>query len=115
MLEETGCDAVMIGRGALGNPWLFSRTVHLLKTGELLPIPDFEDRINMALRHLEMVREYKGEHRAVREMRKHVAWYLKGLRDSAKIREAVNKATTVQELIRTLEEYKILLEELDEA
>ncbi len=110
MMQETGCDGVMIGRGAMGNPWLLRRTVRLLQSGELLPAPDFHDRIGMAVRHLKMAVEFKGESRAIREMRKHIAWYLKGLRDSAKIREAVNKTVSVDSLIEILEEYKASLE-----
>lgn len=105
MINETGCDGIMIGRGAMGNPWLLKRTCELLKEGYASPKPDAFARINMALRHLKMVSRYKGDHRAVREMRKHIAWYMKGLRDSARVRESVNKAVTPEELIRILTEY----------
>lgn len=105
MMRQTGCDAVMIGRGGMGNPWLFRRTAEFLATGILLPGPTFEDKIQMAVRHLNMVLNFKGENRAVREMRKHIAWYLKGLRDSAKVRETVNKVNSAQELVRILEDY----------
>lgn len=106
MIRQTNCDAIMIGRGAMGNPWLFKRTATYLATGVLLREPDFKDKINMAVRHLNMVVLFKGENRAVREMRKHIAWYLKGLRDSAKVRETVNKVDSAVELIRILESYK---------
>lgn len=109
MMERTGCDGVMIGRGALGNPWLFGRTVHFLKTGEILPGPDSRGKIDMAARHLRMARECKSEDRAVREMRKHVAWYLKGLRESARVREQVNHAVTISDLLQILSDYKELL------
>ncbi|HWI54106.1 MAG TPA: tRNA dihydrouridine synthase DusB [Desulfobacteria bacterium] len=109
MIEETGCDGVMIGRGAMGNPWLLKRTGELLKDGITSPKPDAFDRIDMALRHLEMVSAYKGDHRAVREMRKHIAWYMKGLRDSARIRESVNKAVDSEELAGILAEYREVL------
>ncbi len=109
MMRQTGCDAVMIGRGALGNPWLFRQTVHLLETGEVLPRPDLHDRFKMIVRHLKMVASFKGENRAVREMRKHIAWYLKGLRDAARVRQAVNQARTVDGIIEILEEYKKFL------
>ncbi len=105
MIDETGCDGVMIGRGAMGNPWLLKRTVELLKHGSISPKPSAFDKINMALRHLKMVTAYKGDRRAVREMRKHIAWYMKGLRDSARIRESVNKAGTPEELVKMLTEY----------
>lgn len=97
MLEQTGCDGVMIGRGALGNPWLFRRTIHYLKTGELLPEPTLEERKDTSLRHLELMVAHKGEKVAVREMRKHLAWYLKGLPGAARARVLINKAGTVAE------------------
>jgi len=105
MLRETGCDGVMIGRGALGNPWLYSRAVHLVKTGELLPGPIYIEKIDMAVRHLKMAAGFKGDRRAVREMRKHITWYLKGLRDSAKTREFVNRAVNVEGLLSILDNY----------
>lgn len=109
MLTQTGCDGVMIGRGAMGNPWLLQRTVELLWNGTLPVEPDFLEKIETALRHLQMVEFYKGERRAVREMRKHIAWYLKGLKDSCKVREAVNKAVEVNQLVQILSEYRDFL------
>lgn len=111
MMEETGCDGVMIGRGAMGNPWLFSATVHYLETGELLPPPTAQEKIKMTIRHLTMVSKNKGERIAVREMRKHAAWYIKGLRDAARIREQINKAQTEAELTQILHEYLSFLNE----
>lgn len=105
MLEQTGCDAVMIGRGALGNPWLISRTAHYLATGELLPEPTAAMKIELALEHLRMVAGFKGEYRAVREMRKHIAWYIKGLRDAARIREQVNNTCTIAGIEQTLHDF----------
>jgi len=102
MMEQTGCDGVMIGRAALGNPWIFSRTIHFLRTGELLPGPSPEERIGMVLRHLSLLVEIKGEAVAVREMRKHAAWYARGLRGAAKAREKINKAASVEELQKIL-------------
>jgi len=106
MMRQTGCDAIMIGRGSMGNPWLFRRTVHFLETGQDLPQPAPEEKINMALRHLGMVVELKGEYTAVREMRKHISWYLKGLKDSSRIRQVVNETETLQGLIEVLQEYR---------
>lgn len=105
IIKQTGCDAVMIGRGGMGDPWLFSRTVCLFETGTTMAGPNHKDKIEMAIRHLKMVISLNGESRAVREMRKHIAWYLKGLRDSARLRETVNKVTSSAELVRLLEEY----------
>lgn len=109
MMDETGCDAVMIGRGAQGNPWLFKRTVHYLETGELLPGPDGSEKLRTAIRHFELLYEDKGERVAVREMRKHAAWYIKGLRDATNVREEINRATTRDEVIRILTEYLSIL------
>ncbi len=105
MLENTGCDAVMIGRGAQGNPWIFSRTIHYLSTGRLLPEPSAEERIEMALRHLKDMIEYKGEGVGVREMRKHIGWYLKGLRNAAEMRDRINKLEGYQEVCEALKNY----------
>jgi tRNA-dihydrouridine synthase B len=105
MMSQTGCDGIMIGRGAMGNPWLFLRTVHLLEIGSLVPGPGFLDKIEMARRHLKMVEAFKGEDKAVREMRKHISWYLKGLRDAAKVRELINKARTIKDIEKILERY----------
>lgn len=92
MIAESGCDAVMIGRGALGNPWLFSRTLSCLKTGEPSPEPGCGEKVEMALHHLELLVKFKGEAVAVREMRKHAAWYTRGLCGSARVREQINQA-----------------------
>ncbi len=102
MLQGTGCDGIMIGRAALGNPWVFSQAVHFLETGELLPGPTSEEKIVMALRHFDLLVEVKGERTAIWEMRKHAAWYVKGLRGAARLRERVNRAQTVDELKGTL-------------
>ena len=73
LLEHTGCDAIMVGRGAQGNPWIFKRILHYLKTGELLPEPTAQERVEKALRHSQMLIAYKGEYIGIREMRKHMA------------------------------------------
>lgn len=104
MLEETGCDGVMIARGAKGNPWIFSRTVHLIETGELLPPPTKDEVKAMIRRHAAMLTEYKGELTAMREMRSHVAWYTAGFPNSAALRNEVNQVTTMEELFRLLDE-----------
>lgn len=98
MMEQTGCDGVMIGRAALGNPWIFSKTVHFLKTGERGPEPTPAEKADTALRHLDLLVAIKGEMVAVREMRKHAAWYMKGLRGAARLRELVNKAKSKEEI-----------------
>lgn len=104
-LRTSGCAGLAIGRGAMGNPWIFGRTVHYLQTGELLPEPDVQDRIDTALRHLEMMIAYRGEYLAVREMRKHAAWYLKGLWGAAEARNRINQADTPGQMQGVLLEF----------
>lgn len=94
MMEYTGCDAIMIGRAAQGNPWIFKRTTHYLKTKELLPFPSTQEIIDMILRHTEMLVQYKGEKLAIKEMRKHIAWYTKGLDKATSLRRESNKLRT---------------------
>ena len=86
MMEETGCDGIMVARGAKGNPWIFRRINHYLDTGEILPGPSIEEIQAMILRHGHMLAAYKGEQTAMREMRGHVAWYTKGMPHSAALR-----------------------------
>lgn len=105
LLEYTGCDAIMVGRGAQGNPWIFKRILHYLHTGEILPEPTAEERVEKALRHAEMLIDYKGEYIGVREMRKHMAWYMKGLPGAAELRGKLNYAENRAELEALLRGY----------
>lgn len=98
MLEYTKCDAIMVGRAAQGNPWIFQRINHYLKTGELLPEPTIEQKIEKALRHARMLIEYKGEYIGVREMRKHISWYMKGVKGAAELRCKINAANSYEEM-----------------
>lgn len=98
LLQETGCDAVMIGRGAQGNPWIFGRVIEYLRSGEPLPEPSAEERLQMLLRHLHMIVDFKGENTGVKEMRKHAAWYLKGLHGSAQVKTEIHTAVTVRHI-----------------
>jgi nifR3 family TIM-barrel protein len=104
MLEETGCDGVMIGRAALGNPWMIYRTVQFLETGKLLGEPSVREKMDVCLLHLDRLIAIKNEDIAVREMRKHAAWYLKGIRGNAKVRNAINECATRNELVSLLNE-----------
>lgn len=104
MKEETGCDGLMVARGAKGNPWIFSRITHYLETGELLPPPSKDEVKKAILRHGKLQVEYKGENVAMREMRKHVAWYTAGYPHSAALRNEINLVETMEELIHLLEE-----------
>ena len=103
MLEETGCDGIMVGRGAKGNPWIFKRITHYLETGELLSGPTLMEVRDMILRHGKMLTEYKGEMTAMREMRSHMAWYTKGMRNSAALRCEINQVETLEGLAELLE------------
>ncbi|MFB5679098.1 tRNA dihydrouridine synthase DusB [Paenibacillus terreus] len=105
MLDETGCDGVMIGRGALGNPWMLYRTIQYLETGELLSDPTAEEKIRVAILHMDRLVALKGEAVAVREMRKHLAWYLKGLKGSARVKDMVMEETKRDEMVRILENF----------
>ena len=102
MMDYTGCEMVMVARGALGNPWLFRELVHLWKTGETLPRPDLEEVREMMIRQLDMMAELKGERVSVLEMRKHVGWYIRGIPGAAKIRAEVNRIADIGELRRFL-------------
>ena len=96
--EETGCDSVMIGRAAKGNPWLFADIKEYLKSGNHMERPDINEICAMMLRHARLMIEYKGEFTGIHEMRKHVAWYTQGMKDSAKLRARINTVETYEEL-----------------
>lgn len=104
LVEETGCDGIMIARGAKGNPWIFKRTAHYLETGELLPQPDIREIKDMIIRHGKLQVEYKGEFMGMKEMRKHLSWYTVGLPHSAALRNDMNQIATLDDLIGLVEE-----------
>lgn len=111
MLDLTGCDGVMIGRGALGNPWMLYRTVEYLTKGILPPEPTAREKIDIAILHLDRLIALKGEKVAVRDMRKHMAWYLKGLKGAARVRDEIMELTTREDLVKILYRYVDELEE----
>lgn len=113
MLDQTGCDGVMIGRGALGNPWMLYRTVEYLKSGELLPEPDMKEKIAIAILHMDRLAALKGERVAVKEMRKHLAWYLKGFKGAAKVKDYIMEETRRNEMVQILENYAAQIEQND--
>lgn len=111
ILEHTGADGVMIGRAALGNPWMIYRTVKFLETGELLPEPEPREKMQTAMLHLNRLVELKGENIAVREFRQHAAYYLKGARGSTGAKVAANQATKQSEMEAILNEFVLQYEE----
>ncbi len=102
IMEETGCDAVMVARALQGNPWFFAQAKEYLATGKYLPRPDLEQIKKMILRHAQAEVDYKGEFIAVREMRKHIAWYTAGCPHSAKLRQEANAIATMEDLKKLL-------------
>lgn len=105
MFEEVGCDAVMIGRAALGNPWMIGRTNHYLQTGELIAEPTPEEKIAMAKLHFDRLVALKGERIAAREFRQHAAYYLKGISRTAKLKAEINKSKDRQTTMMLLDDF----------
>ena len=103
MFEETGVDGIMIGRGAMGNPWIFKNIKHYLETGEKLEQPTQKEKLEIIKKHIDLAVKDKGENIAIKEMRKHLACYIKSMQDASKIREKINKIETRDELVKTLE------------
>lgn len=103
MMDETGCDMIMIGRAARGNPWIFNQVSHYIETGEKLAKPSLDEVKQMILRHSQMLIDYKGEYTGIREMRKHVAWYIFGYPHAAALRNAVNMVESIDELRELIE------------
>ena len=102
--KETGCDGVMIGRGAQGNPWIFSELLEYERPGQMPLRPSVEAIKKMMIRHAQLQMQYKGEYLGIREMRKHVSWYTSGLPNSAKLRDEINRVESYEELEQLLEE-----------
>lgn len=111
MLEYTGCDGVAIGRGAQGNPWIFKGILEM-QGGRDYSIPDIDDRIELILRHFDLIRTFKGDRVGIREMRKHIAWYIKGLKNSNEVKDKINKLESMDQIVMVLEEYRKSLKEL---
>lgn len=111
MLDYTGVDGVMIGRAALGNPWMLYRTIQYLTKGELPPEPSPQEKIRIAILHLDRLTALKGEAVAVKEMRKHLAWYLKGLHGAARIKDAIMEQTKRDAMVGLLNDFVQSLED----
>ena len=105
ILEVTGADGVMIGRGAQGNPWIFKRLTHYLRTGEILPQPTMQERAEVIIRHLNLLLKYKGDYIGPREMRKHATWYTRGITHGAILRDKFNHAEKREDFINIINEY----------
>lgn len=108
MLEETGCNYLMVGRGALGRPWVFSQINAYLQQGVILPEPPVSERMLVMLKHIKLICEYKGERIGIREARKHAAWYIKGIRGAAAYRQQVGALESIEQLEEMA--YKIVAE-----
>lgn len=104
MFKETNVDGIMIGRGAFGNPWIFREILHYLKTGEKLPKPTNEEKLEVIKKHVELAVKEKGEI-AVKELRKHIAWYTKNLKNSSEFRNKINTIEQEDELLNYIDEY----------
>lgn len=109
MLNETGCDAVMIGQGALGNPWIFREARHLIESGELLSPPDIQEVFTVAREHIDAMVALFGERSACLKMRKHLSWYVKGMRQATDAKDRINTCESPTEMHEFLSEYEAFL------
>ena len=105
MKEQTGCDGFMIGRGAQGNPWIFSQILHYFETGQIIGKPALEDMIETMLRHARLQIEFKGDYLGIREMRKHAAWYTAGYKGASKLRGQINNVESYEDLEKLFESF----------
>ncbi len=105
LLEETRCDAIMVGRGAQGNPWIFKKIFRFLEDGTLIPDPSPEEKIETIIRHMNMLIDLKGERTGILEMRSHIAWYIKGMRDAAYTKQKIFQMTNKEEIISLLRSF----------
>ena len=110
MFEQTGVDGIMCGRGTLGNPWLFKKIEYFLRTGEKLPEISNQEKKETILKHFELLLKEKGEYTATREIRKHIAWYVKGLPEATRIREKINTINSKEDFRNLITEYFEFLE-----
>lgn len=98
MYEQTGCDFVMVGRAANGSPWVFEQINHFMKTGEILPAPPLEERLKTLMKQINLMKKYKSETTVILESRKHAAWYMKGVRNAAKLRKMCGEIKTLRDI-----------------
>jgi tRNA-dihydrouridine synthase B len=105
MHDQTKCDGIMIARAAYGNPWIFRECLHSMETGELLPPPTLQEKFDTLKEHIRLAVQHRGERRGCFEMRKHVGWYIKGLRNVRPLRERINQLESIEEILITLDEW----------
>lgn len=105
MFKQTGVDGIMIGRGTLGNPWIFNQIKYYLETGEKMPEVSIKEKFEVIKEHFDLLLKYKGEYTATREIRKHVSWYVKGLPGASFMRDKINTVETAEEFYKIVEEY----------
>jgi tRNA-dihydrouridine synthase B len=105
MFDKTGVDGIMIGRGSLGNPWIFREIKYFLETGKKLEKPTIQERLNVMKKHIELAVADKGENVATHELRKHISWYTKNLKNSSEFRSKVNSVENSDELLKIVNEY----------
>ncbi len=105
LLEETRCDAIMVGRGAQGNPWIFKKIVRFLEDGTIIPDPSPQEKIETIIRHMNMLIDLKGERTGILEMRSHIAWYIKGMRDAAYTKQKIFQMTDKEEIVSLLKSF----------
>ena len=111
MLDETGCDAVMIGRASLGNPWLFKQVNEYIENNNIIPLPSPIDKIDMCIKHLNYLKDIKVDKVAVLEIRNHIAWYLKGIKGSNEIKKKVYSTKDMEEILKILNDYRDYIKE----
>ncbi len=109
MFEQTGVDGIMIGRASFGNPWIFKKIEHFLKTGQKLQNPTNEEKLKVIKKHIDLAVQEKGEI-AVKELRKHIAWYTKNLKNSSEFRNEINQIETKEDLLQKIQEYFLQLD-----
>ncbi|WP_024832325.1 tRNA dihydrouridine synthase DusB [Ruminiclostridium josui] len=105
LFEETRCDAIMVGRGAQGNPWIFKKIIRFLEDGLIVPDPSPQEKIDTIIRHMNMLIDLKGERTGILEMRSHIAWYIKGMRDAAYTKQKIFQMTDKEEIIILLKNF----------
>lgn len=115
MLDETGCDAVMVGRAALGNPWIIKQMVEYVENGVLLEEPTANEKIDQCLEHAQRLTLVEGEKNAIRQMRGHAPWYIKGLKSASQVKNRLSKIETYPELVDILEAYRVYLDTGDKS